>query len=43
MMIGRVYHCAQLGDDLDAVEVGQAEIEDDQIGLARGGLDQAGA
>ena len=32
---------AQAPDHLQAVDVGQAEIEDDDVGLARGHLDQA--
>jgi len=32
---------AQPPDDFRAVEVGQAEIEDDHVGLAGGGLDEA--
>ena len=33
-MIGTWVKRAQLGDDVGAVEVGQAEVEDDDVGLA---------
>ncbi len=36
----RAAPAAELVDEVDAIAVGQAQIEDDEVGLARGGVDQ---
>ena len=36
-MIGMVEFCRERGDDRGAVDVGQSEVEDDQVGVIGGG------